>query len=723
MNLEAGTAKLVDGIAPDGADSVEVSWKTADGATKSKNVTVKEDGSWSRDLDGLALGKTTVHLEAFAGSESVAESDVEVDLAVSDLTATGAFSDDVNEVAHITGTATPNSSIVAFHGERQIQTTMADAEGKYSLAINPPNIGGPFDVRVEQHIRGQVANSAEVQLDYGTAVSITGPEDDATLDPGDDLVVSGAAQSGAKLKIYEQGKADAPLKELTVGTNGTYRAVIDGDTLEDREYKLVVTGVSKGYNVTSAEVTINPGKSTVKQPTAQVGFDADVTQKAVVSGEGAAGATITVKNGSDTLGSTRVADDGTWSLPINPIGPGQHTLTVEQTGIDGTQTTTTVADFGAAVSIDAPETFADGAMTVTGQSSAGAQVTIVSGGKQIDSFTVSNADGSFSRDLTGLGSGKIELEVTAKSKGGLTTETTASSTAPIVAESVQISSHVKNGTFMPGEQLFTGRGTVGATITFNVHGFRNPEYNMTTTVDQFGNWQIRRGLADTTYPLLSVKQTPQAGVVNELTNWNLRPYDGIGQPGDLELTNFKDGDFFNPGDQVFAGMATPGATIVFNPFGLDNPAVESYNIVTKADETTGKWEIRRALANTNYDQIGVRQEPAAEGKVNQINNIRVAPYGWIGKPADLTVTSPTADSTAPAGVQTFTGTATPGTRVTVYVWGDNPTNPATAIANARGQWTINRGMGAYPVKYNVRVVQENAGDKIDTVRVPLTITE
>ncbi len=210
QNVEAGTAKLVDGVAPEGADSVEVSWKTADGATKSKNVTVKEDGTWSRDLDELALGKTTVHLEAFAGNESVAESDVEVDLAVSDLTANAAFSDDVDEVAHITGTATPNSSVVAFHGERQIQTTMADAEGKYSLAINPPNVGGPYDVRVEQRIRGQVANSAEVQLDYGTAVSITGPEDGATLDPGDDLVVRGNAQPGAKLKIYEQGKADAP---------------------------------------------------------------------------------------------------------------------------------------------------------------------------------------------------------------------------------------------------------------------------------------------------------------------------------------------------------------------------------------------------------------------------------------------------------------------------------------------------------------------------------
>ncbi|MGN7191848.1 Ig-like domain-containing protein [Curtobacterium sp. MCBA15_004] len=721
VDLENGTAKLVDGIAPDEATSVEVSYSNKDGkqVVGDQDVT---DGKWGpAALRNLALGETTVHLAAYDGGDVISESDVTVDLPVTPLVATGAFGSAVDEVATISGTATPDTAINVYHGEKRIAMTTSADDGTYSVPVNAPNMPGTYDLTVTQTIRGEDATPQSVSLDYGTGVSITSPADEAELEPGDLLTVRGAAQSGSMVKVYEKGHADEVLAETVAGTGSTYRAVVRD--LEDREYHLVVEAISKGYNRTTAELTVNPGKSTVADPTAAVSFDADVTKKATVAGTGVDGATITVKNGTTTLGTAKVGSNGEWSLPIDPLGAGKHTLTVEQTGIDGTQTTTTDADYGDAVSIQLPTTFTGGALTVTGQSSKGAQVTITSGGKQIDTFTVANDDGSFTRNLTGLGSGTVELVASAKSKGALVTDTTASSTAPITAESVQISSHVKNGTFVPGEQLFTGRGTVGATITFNVHGFNNPSYNQTTTVDQWGNWEIRRGLADTTYPLVSVKQTAQPGVTNELTNWNLRPYDGVGQPGDLELTNFKDGDFFNAGDQVFAGTATPGATIVFNPFGLDNPAVESYNITTKADEKTGKWEIRRGLAKVNYDRIAVRQEPAAQGKVNQIDNIRIAPYGWVGAPADLTVTSPTADSTATAGIQTFTGTATPGTKVTIYVWGDNPTNPTTGIANARGKWTINRNMGALPTKYNVRIVQEDAGDKVDTVRVPLTITQ
>lgn len=725
VDPEAGTANLVDGVAPAGANAVEVKYEDQTGKEVRKNESVT-NGAWSSSLRNLALGKTAVHLTAYDGSNTIAENDVEVDLTVAPLTATGTFPSDLTEVATISGTAQKDTIVKVFHGEKLIASTRSDGgDGKYSVPVNAPNMAGTYDLTVKQTVRGGDIDPQSVSLNYGTGVSITSPAADFELEPGGDLIIAGVAQAKSPMKVYEKGVVDKPLAEFTAGTTkDTFRTVLTD--LEDREYKLVVEAVSKGYNRTTAEITINAGKSTVADPTAQVVFDEDVSKKATVEGTAVKGSTITVKDGDDVLGTVdSVPESGAWSLPIDPIGPGQHTLTVEQTGIDGVQTTQTTADFGDAISLNAPTSFTGGKMTVTGKSSQGAQVTIVTGGKQVDSFTVTGADGSFSRDLTGLGAGKIELHATAKSKGGLTTETTASSTAPVTAESVQLGSHVKNGTFTPGEQLFTGRGTVGATITLNVHGFSSATapQDMTAKVDQFGEWSIKRALANTTYPRFSVKQGPaQPGVTNELLNWNLRPYDGIGQPGDLQLTNFKDGDFFNPGDQTFAGKATPGATIVFNPFGLDNPAVEQYSITTKADVKTGDWTIRRAFSNTQYDRIGVRQEPAADGKVNQIDNIRIAPYGWVGTPADLTVTSH-ADGTFTPGMQTFTGTATPGTKVTLYAWGDNPANPATAVADARGKWSIDRILSAPPTTYNVKIVQENAGDKTSTVYVPLTLEQ
>ncbi len=307
---------MIDGVAPEDADTVDVTWKTTDGSERTRTADVV-NGKWSRELNDLPLGKTTVKLTAYAGVDVVAESEVEVDLAVAELTAHPEFSDDVEQVARVTGTATPNTTIKAYHGERSVQTTVSGPDGAYALSINAPNMGGAYDLKIVQEIRGEQASSKPVQLDYGTPVSIAEPEDGEQLEPGEQLVIRGAAEPGAKLKVYEEGKSDAPLKELTVGSSGTYRAVIGGDALEDREYKLVVEGITKGNNRTSDSITVNPGKSSVADPTAEVEFRENVDEKAVVTGTGAAGGTITVLD-----------DEGSRSgAPPSKMAPGRRRST------------------------------------------------------------------------------------------------------------------------------------------------------------------------------------------------------------------------------------------------------------------------------------------------------------------------------------------------------------------------------------------------------------
>jgi hypothetical protein len=725
-DVERGTAVL-DGGSPAGTDRVKVEWTTTTGEQRSEFRDVDDGtGDWSSTLTDLPVGTTSVHLSALDGATTTAEADVDVTLDVAELTASAALPEDRTENAVVSGTGQKGARITVTHGGATVGSTTADAnDGSWSVEVPGPGTGGNYDVDIAQTIRnGSVeAGATSTTIHYGDAVSISDPEDGDTVEAGEPAIIQGSGEKGAPLRVFEDGHPETELAAGTVdGDDGSYR--LETSALEAREYVLVVEQLGRGNNRTTAEVTINPGQPSIVSPTAEVVFDQDVEKPAVVQGTGAETARITVKNGNETLG-TQIVQNGTWELPIKPLGPGTHTLTIEQTGIEGTQTTTVTVDFGAAVSLDGPSVFTNGTMTVTGTASQGAQVSITTGGKTVDTFTVDNAAGTFTRTLNGLGSGAIELTATAKSKGGLTTTDTLAAESPITPESVQIESHAKDGTFVPGPQLFTGRGTPGATITLNVHGFSaaNADFDQTTTVDQFGAWQIQRNLADTTYPLFSVKQTPQNGVVNQLTNWNLRPYREIGAPSDLQLTNFADGDFFVPGEQTFTGTATPGATVRFNPFGFDDPTLSGHDIVTTADPRTGQWTIRRRLSNVLYDRIAIRQEPAADGRVNQIDGIALAPTGWLGAPADLTVTSPVADSTASAGVQTFAGSARPGTTVTVYVWGDDPTHPVSTVANARGKWRIDRPMTASPVKYNVRVVQDDAAGKVDTVRVPLTITQ
>ncbi|ROR36137.1 hypothetical protein EDF63_0253 [Curtobacterium sp. JUb34] len=458
----------------------------------------------------------------------------------------------------------------------------------------------------------------------------------------------------------------------------------------------------------------------VAAPTGVVEFSDNVTEKASVSGTGAEGATIDLFNGSTKIGTATV-ENGEWSTTIDPIGAGTHTIRVQQTLGDDVQNVNVEADYRQAAEFTTADNvqFTGGTLSVSGKSSQGATVKITTGGKQVDEFTVTAADGTFTRELEGVGSGPIVLTMTAASRGGLETSDTLRAESPVKVEDLTVVSHVRGGTFVPGTQAFTGQGTAGTTVTLNPFGFdpRYAAYDVTTTVNQFGEWSINRGLSDTPYPLISFKQTPQSGVVNQLTNYDLKPFKEIGEPGDLMITNFKAGDFFNPGNQVFTGIATPGATVTLNPFGFA-PQYAQYNLTTSADTTTGKWEIRRSLGNTVYREFAVKQDPEAEGKVNKIEKITIAATGWVGSPADLTLA--TTEPTFTPGMVTFSGTATPGTVVTMYPFGDDryADITTTTVTNAVGNWEIKRNMGnqAFPAVFT----QTDAGDKVDRIEHRIT---
>ncbi|MGC7981109.1 Ig-like domain-containing protein, partial [Salmonella enterica] len=53
--------------------------------------------------------------------------------------------------------------------------------------------------------------------------------------------------------------------------------------------------------------------------------------KPLFSGQGEAGNTITIKEGSTVIGSATVDENGRWTFtPTTPLSDGEHTFTVEQ---------------------------------------------------------------------------------------------------------------------------------------------------------------------------------------------------------------------------------------------------------------------------------------------------------------------------------------------------------------------------------------------------------
>ncbi len=680
---------VIEGLANAGADIVIA------GAVPER---AGSDGAWSATVTGLRLGANSVHVEQVEAGRTTGATDVTVTLAYAPLTADHMFPADRDQEVVASGTAEPGATVeIRDTADTFVASAPADpGSGRWSTTIPAPDRGGEYHTHVTQRIGGDSVDDVPLVIDYGRAVSVDTPADGSDHEPGP-LTMSGTGQPSGAVTVSEDQQVIGAAEVLA---DGRWQLTTTVD-LDARRHELDVEQVGRGNNATSTTVTVNPNGGSVPAPTASVHFDADVTQKATVSGTGAEGAVIGLFVGSGRIGTARVTD-GAWSVRIDPIGPGQHIVRVNQTLGDDTRDIEVTADYGSAVRFVTADDvrFSDGRLTVAGVGSTGAEVTIATGGKRVDQFAVEAQDGTFTRDLRDVGSGPIDLVMTASSRGGLvTTDDLHAVSAPRV-EDITVTSHARGGTFVPGTQVFSGRATAGTTVTMNPFGFdpRYSSHDLTAPVDQFGVWHVSRLLANTAYRQISFAQTPQDGVVNELLDYGLTPYREIGEPDDLTLTTFASGDFFTPGPQTFSGTATPGATVILNPFGFE-PRFAAHDITTTASLATGAWEIRRGLSDTVYREVAVRQDPTDSGTVNRIEHVTLAPTGWVGPAADLVLQSP--GTTFTPGVQTFTGTATPGTTVTLYPFGDDRYAEinTTTTANAVGSWRITRPLGnqAFPI--------------------------
>lgn len=292
------------------------------------------DGNFQVDLDGLKIGSNEITVVAYEGSEEVGRTTVDAKLELAKTTATATFADDLEETVTVSGTATPKTDVKVMHGEKTLATVESDDSGKWSTPVNAPDMGGTYDLTVAQHVQGENHESIDLSIDYGAGIAIADPKDDFVLDPGEKLDVSGSGQYGSEVRITEKGKPDTVLGTAKVAANNTWAA--HDIELEDREYTLVASAISKGYNTTSAEVTVNPGKTgetralSVETPT-----DGSTTANRTpyFMGWGQKNATITITDGDGTeIGSTTVDENGWWGkVSAKTLPDGEHTFTITQT--------------------------------------------------------------------------------------------------------------------------------------------------------------------------------------------------------------------------------------------------------------------------------------------------------------------------------------------------------------------------------------------------------
>ena len=703
QDLEAGTATL-EGVAPEDATIVEVNWTDATGAQHSELADVVA-GTWSQQLTGLALGTTSVSLTALDGATPIVESSVEVDLAVTPLTATARFATDrpFEQNAMVSGQATPGATVEAWHDGTRVGSATA-VDGEYEISVKAPEKAGTYDLEIVQVLRGQEQMpAAQVQIDYAEGVEITNPATDMDLVPGQPLRLATKGQKDAPVTVVDKADPDTILATgKHSATSGTTILRVDG--LEDREYQLVVTQQGIGNNATTAEVTVNPGKSTVEAPVVQgVDFATDPAQPATVHGTGVTGATITVKDGDQVLGATTVRGTS-WSLPITSPGAGEHELTIEQTGIEGTQTATTTADFGDAVTAPATLSPTGATTTLSGTGEDDALVVVTDGAREIGRTTV--AGGTWSIDADRIPAGQSTWTTTQTARGATTT--TATTTVERVAEQepLVVTSPNDGDTFTDqGVTTLTGTATPGATV--EVYWFGEAvDIKSTVLADPVtGDWNAARGLGGTRPYTIDLVQRQGANVLDRVSGFTLAP---VNLPRDLTVANYANGDEFATGLTTLRGKATGGSTVTVYWFGASVPDVTT----TTTAAANGDWSVSRGLGGTRPYPIHITQAPAPTGKVAELDLTLRAPGSApiVTEPADVVVTSHTSgDAFTAGGMTTLRGTATPGASVTVYWFGSELTQYAmtTKADPFTGQWSLSRGLGGTR-PYTIDIAQDPA---------------
>ncbi|WP_182046397.1 hypothetical protein [Curtobacterium sp. ME26] len=664
INVEEGTA-LLTGSTPTNADRVEVAW-----GDQQRNISLQDD-TFSLPLDKLALGENTVTVRAYDGEEPLGSIDVPVDLRVQEVTASAKFDPDPRTVVQLSGKATPHTKVEIRRGGKAVNKVPVDADGTWTAGVNAPNKAGVDTLDIVQVIRGADNGKQTLPVDYGTGTEITSPADGAALEPGSTLDLEGKSQPGALVKVFEKGKPDSILGSAEASKqDGTWDMAIAD--LEDREYQLVASTVSKGYNTTTTEITINPGKSAVAKPTAEASFLSDITKKAVVSGTGVNGGEITVKNkatGETIAGPVKVVD-GKWSTEIDPIGPGSHELVIEQTGVDdGTQTAETTIDYGASVAITGPSgTVSPGTVTVSGTGQDGAEVTVQAGDEQVET-TVSGTTWSADIEIPG-GTSSVKITATQQSKGALRT----SSSTDVVPNGSQEATAVAiteptDGYYTPGEiTRIAGTATPYAQVTVR----SDWDTLAPVTADRNGKWEAWGWYGPSSSYNLVASQERVDGSTSESAVFKLAPK-GSSEHKEVAITT--PSGFYSPGETTLVrGTATPFARV-------DISASFGYLDTVYADQN-GDWAWWAHIGPSAIYELTATQT-RGDGSTSKSNTIVLKPEADQSSPVVIDTPSGTYN---PDGQTKVSGTSSPNAVITLNAsWG--PLEP-TVTADDNGSWTF-----------------------------------
>lgn len=459
-------------------------------------VTVKDNGTWTKAVN-IRKGENTIGATQKSKGANTTTSTVVVNPGESANDALSVNVDSVDNDARtalVSGTATAGAQIRV--GSTVVATAAAD--GSWSGRVSGLKAGANT-VEFVQYVGGERVDAVSKDIRVvATGFELTSPQNNDVIRTADKSVTfTGLGNPGGKVSVLNGNK---PIGSAIVDADGKWSFTsLMAYTEYDLEvyYKKIPTGavtnkvplhitVTNNEQNAPFEITAPKHNSTVTAPDNQVWFE----------GTGTTGGVVTIKKGTNTVGTAEVGADGTWAF-TGELSFNKHNLTAYYKKMPGSSAvssplTVTVTDGSVVLPFevtspanDSVVETADKSVTFTGQGAGGGKVVIKKGNATLAEGLV-DSKGKWS--LTGtLNYGEQEVTVFHKPVGGSQAQQVRLNLivqAP--AADFAIESPANGDTVAAGPVTFTGVGKEGTTVSVFVNG----KSRGTATVEN-GTWTLQ----------------------------------------------------------------------------------------------------------------------------------------------------------------------------------------------------------------------------------------
>ncbi|MGK6321435.1 Ig-like domain-containing protein, partial [Sphingomonas sp. DT-204] len=267
--------------------------------------------------------------------------------------------------ASVTGTGEAGATVtVRGPSGSVIGTGLVGGDGNYTVTLSPAQTNGERLTVTQRDVEGNVSDPT-----IAFAPDITAP-DAPTADVNDDgTVVTGTGEAGATVTVTDPD-GDV-IGTGIVNGGGSYTVALS--PAQTNGESLTVTLADAAGNTSDPVTALAPDFTVPDAPTATVNATGTV-----VTGQGEAGATITVRDpGGTVIGTGTVAGDGSYSVPLTTAQANGESLTVIQTDAAGNASDPTTALAPDITEPAAPTAAVDPAgIVVTGTGEPGATVEV-----------------------------------------------------------------------------------------------------------------------------------------------------------------------------------------------------------------------------------------------------------------------------------------------------------------------------------------------------------